>query len=452
MIHIILSAILFAFPFFYPQFCFLLFFSLVPLLKGSVDKKYGFKQGLLWGFLVFAAQLYWCLQMLFGYKCNLMTILLWLFVVFFYALFAGFWFWLQSYLYQKIFEQKKSADISFIGSWLVSCTLFIYFMIYGSLFFGGVIEGYPFFNPFFICAQYPGLIWCLRYTGCGGALLCFVAFQIFATLGFFGKNKKYLLTSLLCLMPFLLGLVLHTAQKNISIPQSYFIKPWWFLSKEPMFSGYRMVSEVARVARTYETVRFICMPESSFNWNIHDYYQFIEMMGQDAPGVYIGFGGHRRESSRREPSPREFSLQNDDSWRENSLLKSSFFIVKDGQKVFEYDKRHLIPMMERSCGLLALIGLKQLLTQSEFFAYGQADQNDIVNINDVEYQVFICSEFFFEAKKTKGVPVLFVCNDAWLCCNYAKEWVELFVRYFSIRYGVPVFFGSVCGKNNIMTS
>lgn len=429
MMHIVLSALLFVFPFFYPSWCFLLFLSLVPLLKNSVSKKYGFKDGLLWGMITFAGLFYWCLQMLFGYKFNIMTVLFWLFAISWYALFAGIWFWLQSFLQKKMLERNISSDRSFIFSWLVSSVFFFYFIVYGSLFFGGTIEGYPFANPFFICARYPAMIWILRYIGCFGALILFVGFQIFAVLGYHNKNKKDGLIALLCLMPFMIGFLFYQSQVPQSIPQSYFIKPWWFTSKEPMFSGYRMVSEVAKIARNNHDTRFICMPESSFNWNIHEYYEFIEMMGQDAPGVVIGFGGHRRDGS---------------------VLKSSFFIVKDGEKVFEYDKRHLIPLMERSSQLLASLGLKQLLSQSEFFAYGDSNQNDLVEINGVLYQIYICSEFFFEAKKTKGFPVLFVCNDAWLCCDYAKQWVELFVTYFATRYNVPVFFGSVCGKNNIM--
>ena len=153
------------------------------------------------------------------------------------------------------------------------------------------------------------------------------------------------------------------------------------------------------------------------------------MMGQDAPRVAIGFGGHRRDGN---------------------ILKSSFFIVQDGKKVFEYDKRHLIPLMERSSKILTWLGLKQLLSQAEFFAYGDTQQSDTVEICNVWYQVYICSEFFFEAKKPKGLPILFVCNDAWLCCSYAKQWVDLSIAYFSVRYRVPVFFGTVCGKNNIM--
>lgn len=430
MMYVILSALLFVFPFFYSKSCFILFFSLIPLLINPSEEKYRFKDGLLWGVIVFAGLFYWCLQMLFSYKFNVMTVLFWLIGVLWFALFSGIWFLTKSFLQKKMLKKNILYDYSFIAPWLISSVLFFYFLSYGSLFFCGVIEGYPFANLFFICAQYPPLLWSLRYIGSIGALFFFVGFQIFVTLAYRKKSKKYGLIAFICIMPFLIGFLFgQSSVLSKVMPQSYFIQPWWFKSKEPMFSGYRMVSEVAKVVRKNDKAKFICMPESSFNWNIHDYYQFVEMMGQDAPGVAIGFGGHRRDGS---------------------VLKSSFFIVKDGKKVFEYDKRHLIPLMERSSDLLARLGLKHLLSQSEFFVYGDIDQSDTVEINEIEYQVYICSEFFFEAKKPKGVPVLFVCNDAWLCCDYAKQWVELFVTYFAVRYGIPVFFGSVCGKNNIM--
>lgn len=123
----------------------------MPLLINPRVKAYGFKDGLLWGFIAFAGLFYWCLQMLFGYKFNIMTVLFWLLSVLYYAFFSGIWFWVQSFLQKLLLKKKFSDDMSFIISWLVSGVIFFYFIAYGSLFFGGV---YPFTNPFFICAQF----------------------------------------------------------------------------------------------------------------------------------------------------------------------------------------------------------------------------------------------------------------------------------------------------------
>lgn len=424
------SALLFLIPFFYPEVCFLHFVAFIPIMYASYAYPMRFMNGFLWGTVVFGAHSFWCLQMLINYNITIVTCLLWIGIVLFLSIFSGLWFYAQQGIVHANMLKSLPRDTRLCLSWLVSTVSFIYFIPYGVLSFFGVIEGYPFFNPFFIWAQYPSLLWATPYIGVLGYSAILIAAQFFCVQGYRRRRAKDFILSASFLSVFLIGFF-FSPNSSRSIPCSYFITPWWFSSKEPMFSGYRMISEVAKIKREQAGVRFICMPESAFNWNIYEYYQFVEMMGQDAPDVAIAFGGHHREG-------------------EGKPLKSSFFVFLNGNNVFLYNKMHLIPFMERPCPLFTALGIS--LHNDEFFAYGAKDQNDIVTINGVSLQVFICSEFLTEAKRPKGVPVLFLCNDAWLTCDYAKKWVLLFIRFFEIRYGVSVFFGTVCGQTNITTS
>ncbi len=426
MHYLVLSALVFLVPYIYPQLWFLLFFALVPLMYSLFFKQTGFWAGFAWSQIVFSGLLYWALQMLFGYRCSALTLLCWSFLVLWYALIGGLWMWGQQRLASFLRMKQMSSATAFCTAWILTGVLYFYGIVYASLFFCDVVEGYPFFNPFIVCAYAPWVLWIVYYVGCLGALFLFVGFQTFLTAGLL-FDTRFFLPALLCIAPFLSGFLLYKPDV-LTLASSVFVTPSWATSKEPMHSGYRMVSCVAAAVRQRPEVCFICMPESAFNWDVAQYPDFWAMMAQDAPGVCIGFGGHHRDSEG---------------------LKSSFFVIEDGIVIFMYDKRHLIPMMERDARLFSALGLNGLLSQDEFFAYGDAQRCDVVQCAGHRFQVFICSEFFFEAKKVRGIPILFVCNDAWLTCDYAKYWVDLFVRYIQVRYRVPVIFGTVCGNNNI---
>lgn len=431
LLSVISSGLLFLVPFFYPEVCFLHFFAYMPLMYASYCYPMRFSYGFLWGMIVFSAHLFWCLQMFINYNVTVLTVSLWIGTIAFLSLFSGIWFYMQHALQKFCTLKGISHDKSLCLSWVITTGLFIYFITYGALSIFGSVEGYPFFNPLFTLAQYPQLLWPTPYIGSAGYIFAMITLQALCVQGYATRSAAYLFAIFAILLVFFVGALLQREVPRGCMQGGVFITPWWFTSKEPIYSGYRMVAEVAQKVKDRNDVTFVCMPESTFNWDVYEYYQFVEMMGQDAPDVTIAFGGHRRET-------------------EQNRLKSSFFGFCNGHKVFEYDKRHLILFMERPCPLLSALGVA--LHGEEFFAPGDKDQSDVAEINGVAYQLFICSEFLVESKKTKGIPVLFVCNDAWLTSDYAKKWVELFIRFFEIRYNVPVLFGTVCGKTNIASN
>ena len=152
LLSVIISAILFTLPFFYPSLCFLQLFAFMPIIYSSLlvkkpTVKKTFFYGLIWGLITFSTHFFWCLKMFIGYNFNIMTMSLWSFAIIFLSLFSGLWLIFQRFLQYKIkFFKNKTFELS----WIISTTCFIYFITYGFLFFCGVVEGYPFFNPFFI--------------------------------------------------------------------------------------------------------------------------------------------------------------------------------------------------------------------------------------------------------------------------------------------------------------
>lgn len=384
--------------------------SVVKLSKSSSLKK-----GFLYGAIFFSFHLLWFLKLLITHGKSCLVYPFWLLTVCCLALFTGIWLWLQQQLYHRY-----PNDIGWIVSWVISTVLYCYFVTYCSLFICGICEGYPFFNPLVLLARWPQLLWCLKYLGFTGTLTCLLL--VVCTIW-----KRYFVCSFIFALPFLLGFIFYQPC-TVQLCHTQFIKPWWHRSKDPMYVGYRMVHDVTKAMHNNKTLKAIVMPESSFGWDMYEYKQFVSMMCDYSDKVSILFGGQRCIGGQ---------------------LRNSYFAVRDGQIIFTYDKQHLVPLMERVPQFLDCLYCGELLCRrNDVFAYGD-QSNDIVEVNGVRFQLFICSELLHEAKPVKGLPILFVCNDAWFKSDWIKKWIILFIKYFELRYDVPVLFGTVEGLTNI---
>lgn len=421
MIYLVISAFLFLLPYFFSKLYGLLFFSLVPLFYRSYYRSYRFWYGFVWGIVVFSVHTIWFLQSILLHGVGCKSFLFWTLIVAWFSLFAGGWFLVQSYI-----QKNLKSDFGFMVSWTVATVLFFYCIIENSLFCCGVCEGYVFFNPTIILAQCPPMIWGIKYVKSYGMIagLCLAQVAMITTVV---RSWWYIFVLFVAMMPFVSGFIFYRPKQLPPLPIC-FVKPWWHASKDPIFVGYRMVHDVTLLQHERPDITSIVMPESSFGWNIYNYLQFITMMSDYCAQTKILFGGQRTV---------------------DALSRGSFFVVQNGEMVFTYDKVHLMPFVERFCYLFGLSLFQQSLQQHDFFVYGDNDQDDVIEIEQIKVQLFICSELLFEAKSIKGFPILFVCNDTWLCCDYAKRWVSLFVNYCSIKYDVPIVWASVSGQTNI---
>ena len=417
LLPFVVSFFLYSIPYIVPAFCFLHLVALVPIMISSYTQPLRFKQGLLWGCAVLSVQLSWSLVMLIGYQFSITIACFWLLCILALSLYVGIWFVVQSYL---------QAHIGWFFSWCFSSLVFFSFMTYGCLFVFGVCEGYPLFNPCILWAYYPSLLQGVYYLHMGGMITWWIIIQLcIAGMIIDNRNRFRYFCIGSCILLFYGYLCFQSShiEKSVLRNTACLAPTWWFTHKDPISSGYAMVHEVNQIVQKQPEVQFLCMSESCFNWNIHEYPQFLEIMSEDAPDVAIGLCCHQKKESG---------------------LASSFIILQHGAITFSYDKMHLIPFMER-----AVPGFETLLHNEAYFIYGDHNQNDIVMIQGKPFQVYICSEFLFETKKPKGVPILFLCNDAWLTVPFAKAWVPLFVTYFEKRYRVPVYYSTVCGTHNI---
>src|SRR5260370_39597464 len=91
----------------------------------------------------------------------------------------------------------------------------------------------------------------------------------------------------------------------------------------------------------------------------------------------------------------------------NEKNLNSFICLRGGKITYCYDKQHLIPFIEMIPKVCQMLGCGEFFISAESACSYPNDGMDTGDIDTIEicgqiYQVFICSELFFEAKSIKG--------------------------------------------------
>ena len=349
MIYALLSAFLFIYGqlgWSYSVIC--AFIWIVPLIVYSLRNTLLFKQGFLWGLIVFSFHLSWLFVMFVNHGAGWLGIFIWIFAVIWFATFCGLWFFGIRY------------------SWIVSTILFFLFLTRWSLLPCGRLEGYPLINPM--------LSWVI----------------------FFPKKTMHD-SGMIC------------------------IQPWWFGHSNPMFVGYRMVESICKSLRKYPQAHTIILPESTFCFDLHEYEDFCPIWSDGCEKVTLLFGSHRKSGQG---------------------YLNFICMVRDGKIVKMYDKQHFMPFIEDVPWGLDLFAQKNKKAVAIY-------DDDIVILGEQKYQLFVCSELFFETKPTKGLPVLMLWNDAWLQFKWTKRLALRYIDYFAWKNQVPILHVSTLGITNI---
>lgn len=406
-----------------------IFLFLIPLFIRARLKKLMFLEGVVWGTLTFGLHLYWLLALVVT-KCIALNgsifhvsaikgVCLYLLVVAWCGLLSGAWFFLMRY------------------SLLLATWIFFMVLHLGVTFFY-IIDGYPIFNPLVVLAARPELIWFISITREGVGLFLLIALQEAIALFWIKRSMVFILVALVVAVPFCSGFIFYKQQQKNRTKMKY-ICPVWQLEvaqghklgtiKTAMSVGCRILSAIGDIYDKNQKIKTILMPESTFCWNMYEYEQFYYFWCKNAPGVTILFGGHRCQ---------------------DGATINSVFAIKDGELLFVYDKQHLMPIVEQN--LSWLYWFNNLLGDCDQAAkpLNSSSSDDIISLQGKLYQIFICSELFFEAKKVKGYPVLLFFNELWLQSNYAKQLAILYINYFEIKHNVIVLYMSTEGRHNII--
>lgn len=412
MIYVIFSAFLYILGVLFPALsCVCMTTFLIPLcvsivnLKGSIR----FAYGALWGAIVFTVHWYWMLVLLGSYTVHWSIYVGWISLIAWGCCWSGLWLWM--FAYHRLW----------------SSVLFFMFISGYSFFFTGVVEGYPLFSPLISLTWYPSLLGNLYWLSDVGMLTLLFSIQIILVdlWRYKTTSKVYNLAGLILIM--VLGCISSPRQKTFDSHSIVTLYPWWYGCGDPMFAGYRMSHDLCETMQNHPGATFIVMPESTFCWDIHEYASFLPIWSQSAGDVSILFGAHETDGS---------------------VSHNAAFLLHKNELVFRYRKRHFMPILERSTWLEKLCN-QSAIYGSKMLNPVKTSDDDLIVISCRTYQIFICSELFFEAKKPKGYPIMFLWNDAWLQLEWTKRLAVLFINYFEHKYRIPVIFVSTQGRSNI---
>jgi hypothetical protein len=405
MIYFIFSVFLFLNQFFLtPIAPICSFVWLMPLIIKSRQQKLTFIDGFLWGLLVFGIHLSWLLVMLVDQSAGLTGIIIWVLTILWFCIASGIWMAMLRY------------------SWFFATMLFLYFLMYWSLLPLGVLEGYPLINPLISLVCWPASLYFVqRYAefitfalmiGCSWSLA-----QMWLCRQTIFEQIKFFVLAMACLLPFAIGYLWYEP-KTTSMHAMAYCKPWWHGCHSPMFAAYRMVDDLNDCMAKRPDVRAIVYPESTFCFDFVRYQHFVPIWCDNLQNVCIVFGTHCNDAN-------------------------VAIMMQDGKVTQIYQKQHFMPFLERAPRFFSWLNFVKLLDQKSVF------QNDVFVVNGKKYQIFMCSELFFQSKVVKGYPILLLWNESWLVFNWLKNLAEAFIKYFSIKNNVAVIHASTQGRTNI---
>jgi apolipoprotein N-acyltransferase len=214
---------------------------------------------------------------------------------------------------------------------------------------------------------------------------------------------------------------------DLKIDDMIAVQAWWYGNLNPMFVGYRMLDSIAQCQVQYPNIKIIIMPESTFCFDLHEYENFFPIWSDGFQGGTILFGSHRKCGIG---------------------FLNSVFALRDGKIIKMYDKQHLMPFVEQIPGIFCLLGCGDLFLKNNEKVEAELT-DDIFVLRETAYQVFVCSELFFQTKKVKGLPIIFLWNDSWLQFAWTKKLALNFIYYFSFKHGIAVIHASTQGTTNL---
>jgi apolipoprotein N-acyltransferase len=393
---------------------------MIPILISDKNNIYGLRSGLLWGLIFFAGHLVWFAEIIYTKGNGDFKILVYILAVCYFSLYAGFWFWLKQYLIYRLNRiiTLKWKMFALFCTWVISTLTFMYLTCYCSLAIFGCFEGYPFINPLLPIVSWTWYIKPICYIGVVGywGIIVTMNFLLASLLEKFDTRRLILYVFLITFPVFFRY---ESIKKYKHIGNIFYINPFWL---DYDIERVRLFYTISRcfdyVALHNSNITCVVLPESSFHYNLLDWNSKLSAWSSlFDDGTSIIIGSHRYEGD---------------------IKYNCLYHIVNGNIIGFYDKHHLVPFVERIPFFFGALPIFcNLFTKSiNFFSY---PSNKLSSFHMGGFQPYICSELFFESKKPIGIhPIIFVCNDRWLGCEYARNLAKKFAWLYYFRYQIPI--------------
>ncbi|HOV13426.1 MAG TPA: apolipoprotein N-acyltransferase [Spirochaetota bacterium] len=381
----------------HPNFFFIRFFGLIPFLYVVFKRKSYILDTLIFGWLAYILNFYWLFITFF--ESGKLPIPVAIIIILVLCLYYGLQYPLISFIFKKFYSFNKK--ILFYSFPIVFVTIDF---LFPKLFRHTIGDSQIGFFPF---------IQIIDITGMTGVILIFLFFNlgIYKLLNNYFTKKKITLLHFLFVVPLLLALTygffrIEYLNKEIKkLPTTYAAMIQGNVTGKQKMDDNYFYTNIDRYNRlTGESFNgtppeFVIWPESVFNRAYHGDPEFLQQF------IYENY-----------PAPMIIGVV---VWTSNEMTNSSL-LIKDKQKIAQYDKQHLLMFGEYIPFEKTFPFLRVLSPFSNNVKPGKT--TSIFQIGNVKASVSICFEDIFPELIKKNVNqgsniMVNITNDSW----YGKD-------------------------------
>lgn len=414
---ITISALLLQGAFLWGEWCaWMVFIFFIPLLLRVVflPLSYPFFTGLWWGLIFFTGHFWAVLVVLYEKAYGSARIVVGIFLIVYFSLYAGLWFSLNAKIVCG--RSKQSAIFLWsIGAWC-------YFYIVSNFIFWpiGAVVGYCFGSPLVPLAHYPFLLSNVGYLGSSMLIMFLLAGQAFCVL-FFTLDKRYGLAVFLSIVPFVVSFLPYPS----NIVPSYLLKLGYVQPppktlNNPLERAEEINMRIIKELQRKPSATCILMPESSFAYCLNNFPEIIELWGINAlsQGYTLCIG----------------------SYRSDTCNEYNGFLLLRGCRITEsYDKRFLMPFVEKLPWFMKKFSwIKNLFLKStNEFSCGRGPRKSFLLCDTLLVEPLVCSDLYLQpytecTSLTSSTPILLLVNDSWFSMRYAQKLMYLYAIYYAM--------------------
>ena len=375
----------------------------------------GFRFGCLWGLCFYGLHCYPIATVLYLRGQGDYRLLVYLFLVLFFAIQSGFWFLCSHFI--ELYSSRHMRPLITMGYFVWMQTMVFWLF--------DICEGYPFALPIIPIAHHERLLQLLPLMGVYGMTMALIAGQWFIACAL--KQYQYSLLACGCFIPFLLG---YAIQKQELIPE--YIKHIVYISPEwecmhPYDTAQDITYCLQKAAEQYKRGVCFIMPESAYPFSLSSYQTDLWQSVLYHNKQQIIIGAHKKS----------------DKTSINTL-----FHLDQCRIIQTYEKKHSVILTERTP-----FYLKGIYFFTHLFG-GNTDRSPIkkdkrsiysllIRIYNYYFLPVLCSELFyndFSSLPYKKAPILLLCNDGWFHFYYIRYCMLLYAKIYAIRWKRPIIY------------
>lgn len=422
-LFLVLSGILYTFPFFAPDYLWwLIFFFPLFLFYALATNELPNTDCVLWSLATTGIHLFALCRALMlmaagSVFLRLIPVLLLIFYVSFYPLV-----WLL--IVRILFTRVASTYTQKLSIWTISLWVYLMIVQYGLFWVFGRYEGNICMNPLLPLAMYPHLLAPFLWFSLAGALLIF---SVISAIICYAAHRGGLPVTFAISVGLMFLIASFKPHKSPPAPawlSSVGHLPLMIPQSLSLDHGLNLIEhELDQLEKNYPALRMVILPESAWNGTAISHLNGIPVFtSRQTTDLIIG----------------SFSPQ------ENGHQNNSIFWFHKGPLTGRFDKCHAIPFVERIPLMANWLCRPLFFSKSPPICTSDRPRHFIQTNNVPLLLPYICSELFCLnrplQKRSSNYTILALCNDWWFNLPYFANLMVLVARLRALEWDHPILY------------